>query len=87
MKKAQTTEKSTKATHIRSQKDGKSRRASKETLSGDGREDEGQVVPAVRYTDRVQARYGDDGTVAYAKGRVWVVGHRGYLPILFKAGE
>jgi uncharacterized protein (DUF362 family) len=62
--------------HFRTLHDWTERPAGPETLSWDGQDDGGQVVPPGRYTARVQARYNDDGTVAYATGWVWVIGHR-----------
>ena len=82
-----TSEVSPEVTFIRTLHDWADRPAGSETLIWDGRDDEGQVVPLGRYTARVQAKYSDDGTVAYATGWVWVVGHRVYIPILSKAAE
>lgn len=83
----QTSEVSPEVTLIRTLHDWTSRPAGGETLMWDGRDDEGQVVPSARYTARVQARYSDEGTVAYATGWVWVIGHTVYLPALFKAAK
>lgn len=82
-----TSEVSPEVTLIRTLHDWTDRPAGSETLIWDGRDDEGQVVPPGRYTARVQARYSDEGTVAYATGRIWVVGRRVFLPIVSKAGE
>ena len=82
-----TSEVSPEVTLIRTLHDWVDRPAGTETLMWDGRDDGGQVVPPGRYTVRVQARYSDEGTVSYATGRMWVVGHRIFLPMLSKAGE
>ncbi len=73
--------------HIRTLHDWTERPTGPETLSWDGRDDDGQVVPPGRYTARVQAKYSDDGTVAYATGWVWVTGYSVYLPALSKAAR
>ena len=73
--------------HIRTLHDWTERPAGPETLSWDGRDDDGQVVVPGRYTARVQAKYSDDGRPAYATGWVWVTGHVVYLPALFKAAK
>jgi len=82
-----TSEVSPEVTLIQTLHDWVDRPAGGETLIWDGRDDEGHVVSPGRYTARVQAKYSDDGTVAYATGWAWVVGHRVYLPMLSKAGE
>jgi uncharacterized protein (DUF362 family) len=82
-----TSEISPEVTLIRTLHDWVDRPAGGETLMWDGHDDEGRVVPPSRYTARVQARYSDDGTVAYATGWVWVIGHSVYLPMLSKAAE
>jgi len=83
-----TSEVSPEVTLIRTLHDWEARPAGSETLVWDGRDDDGQIVPPARYTARVQARYSDDGTVAYATGWVWVTtGHAVYLPAVFKVAE
>jgi len=82
-----TSEVSSAVTLIRTLHDWVDRPAGRETLIWDGRGDDGQVVPPGRYTARVQAKYSDEGTVAYATGLVWVTGHTVYLPAVFKAAK
>lgn len=82
-----TSEVSPEVTLIRTLHDWVDRPAGGETLIWDGRGDEGHVAPSGRYTVRVQARYSDDGTVAYATGWVWVTGYSVYLPALSKAAR
>jgi len=77
-----TSELSPEVTLIRTLQDWAGRLAGIETLTWDGRDDAGQVVPPGRYTARVQARYSKDGTVAYATGWVWVAGHTVHLPLI-----
>lgn len=83
-----TSELSPEVTLIRTLHDWASRPAGVETLTWDGRDDAGQVVPPGRYTTRVQAKYSDDGTVAYATAWVWVTTeHAIYLPLLLGAAK
>ena len=77
-----TSETSPEDTLIRTLRDWASRPAGEETLTWDGRDDYGDVVPPGRYTARVHARYSLLGTSAYATERVWVAEHAVYLPAL-----
>ena len=82
-----TSESSPAETLIRTLRDWESRPAGEETLTWDGRDGDGQVVPLGRYTPRVQARYSSLGTSAYATGWVWVHGHIGYLPAVYRTAR
>jgi len=81
-----TSEVSPEVAAVRILHDWTSRPAGSETLTWDGRDDAGQVVPPGRYTAQVAARYSDDpGEVSYATGWVWVAEHTVYLPMVFRA--
>lgn len=67
-----TLEVSTKVTPIRILRDWESRPSGFEVLKWDGCDDTGGVVSPARYTVRVQAKYSDEGTEAYATGWVWI---------------
>jgi uncharacterized protein (DUF362 family) len=57
------------------------RPAGAETLTWDGRDDDGQVVPSGRYTVRVRATAGQKARVAYATSPVWLIAaHAAHLP-------
>ena len=68
-----TSEISPEVTPIRILQDWESRPAGFEVLKWDGRDDTGVVVSPARYTMRVQAKYDNDGTHAYATGWVSVI--------------
>jgi uncharacterized protein (DUF362 family) len=82
-----TSELSPEETLIRTLRDWASLPAGVETLMWDGRDDDGQMAPPGRYTARVQARYSNIGTVAYATKPVLVTSEVVYLPALFKAAR
>ena len=69
-----TSELTTEVIPIRMLRDWESRPSGFDVLMWDGRDDSGMVVAPGRYTMRVKAKYGDEGTEASATGWVKVLG-------------
>jgi uncharacterized protein (DUF362 family) len=55
-----------------------------ETVTWNGRDDGSALVPPGNYTVRAQARYSEEGVLAYATTRMSVATHRVYLPAVQK---